>query len=177
MIETKKPYSRGCVRLRSASPHDEPLVSLNMLSDRRDLERLMDAQRRLYRLMESPQVKSKIHLWFVTGYSERVRKLGVPSVRNWVRTALAAGLMDSGKWPRNLLHRYQLSPGTDVHQLVGDERALEQWVATTRGHAGTWPERVAWAATMILKRSSIRKGAFGPSAACASSMPPSCQHW
>ena len=53
LLVVNKCYSRGTVRLYTASPHDEPRVDLNMLSDERDLVRLVDGFRRLYAIMES----------------------------------------------------------------------------------------------------------------------------
>ena len=39
LLVVNKSYSRGTVRLHTPSPHDEPRVNLNMLSDERDLVR------------------------------------------------------------------------------------------------------------------------------------------
>jgi choline dehydrogenase len=48
--------SRGEVVLRSPDPRVDPLVEENMLSDERDLVRMRDGARRLFRLLAQPAV-------------------------------------------------------------------------------------------------------------------------
>src|SRR6476619_6069773 len=85
-----KAYSQGTVTLRSADPRDEPLVDFRMLSDRRDLERLRNAFRFVAGIAASPEldrIRSKI---FPTNYSDRVRGVSVPSVRNAMQMSVLA---------------------------------------------------------------------------------------
>jgi 5-(hydroxymethyl)furfural/furfural oxidase len=49
-------FSQGRLRLRSASPLDDPIIEFGTLSDERDLVRLRDAVRRLIRLLSQPAV-------------------------------------------------------------------------------------------------------------------------
>ena len=49
-------YSQGTVRLRSASPLDEPEIDLNLASDARDLARLVDGFKRLYRIIDFKRI-------------------------------------------------------------------------------------------------------------------------
>ncbi len=72
-----KSYSTGTVRLNSADPAVEPEVDLNLASDGRDLVRLVDGFKRLYRIMESPAVQAGINTWFLAGYTDAVRALSV----------------------------------------------------------------------------------------------------
>ena len=133
LLVVNKSYSRGTVRLHTASPHDEPRIDLNMLSDERDLVRLVDGFRRLYAIMESPAVRDQITLWFLAGYSDAVRRLMVPSAGTWLQTAAARALLDLGG-PGRLLLRRKLTGGRDVHRLVNDERALADWIKSA-----VWP--------------------------------------
>ena len=47
-------FSRGALRLASKDPTVHPIIDENMLSDRRDLERLRDATRRMWGLSRQP---------------------------------------------------------------------------------------------------------------------------
>ena len=133
LLAVNKSYSRGTVRLRTPSPHDEPRVDLNMLSDERDLVRLVDGFRRLYAIMESDAIKDQVTVWFLAGYSDAVRRLMVPSAGTWLKTAAARALLDLGA-PGRMLLRRKLTGGRDVHRMVGDESALADWVK-----ASVWP--------------------------------------
>jgi choline dehydrogenase-like flavoprotein len=49
-------FSQGTVTLRSLDPDDDPVVEFCMLSDRRDLDRLRDAVRRMTAIVRHPAV-------------------------------------------------------------------------------------------------------------------------
>ena len=133
LLAVNKSYSRGTVRLHTPSPHDEPRVDLNMLSDERDLVRLIDGFRRLYAIMESGAVRDQVTMWFLAGYSDAVRRLLVPSAGTWLKTAAARTLLDLGG-PGRMLLRRKLTGGRDVHRLVKDEGALADWI-----RSAVWP--------------------------------------
>ncbi len=133
LLVVNKSYSRGTVRLHTPSPHDEPLVDLNMLSDERDLVRLVDGFRRLYAIMESDAVRDQVTMWFLAGYSDAVRRLMVPSAGTWLKTAAARTLLDLAG-PGRMLLRRKLTGGRDVHRLVKDESALADWI-----RSAVWP--------------------------------------
>ena len=133
LLAVNKSYSQGTVRLYSPSPRDEPRVDLNMLSDERDLVRLVDGFRRLYAIMESGAVRDQVTMWFLAGYSDAVRRLMVPSAGTWLKTAAARTLLDLGGPGRMLLGR-KLTGGRDVHRLVEDESALADWIKSA-----VWP--------------------------------------
>ena len=133
LLAVNKSYSRGTVRLHTPSPVDEPRVDLNMLSDERDLVRLVDGFRRLYTIMESDAIKDQVTVWFLAGYSDAVRRLMVPSAGTWLKTAAARALLDLGA-PGRMLLRRKLTGGRDVHRMVKDESALADWVKES-----VWP--------------------------------------
>lgn len=56
VLWVNKPSSTGHVRLRSRSPVDYPAVEFNLLSDRRDLDRLREGLRLLARVFADPAV-------------------------------------------------------------------------------------------------------------------------
>ncbi len=126
-ICVNKSFSRGTVSL--ASPHfiDEPRVDLNLASDGRDLARLVDAFARMYAVMQSPVVARTINTWFLAGYTDEVRNLSVRSARTWVKTAIAAALLDFGL-TRDLVMRRRFGSLDAVHAMAGDEDRVAEWV-------------------------------------------------
>lgn len=58
IVDTFQTFSRGSLRLASASFEDQPIVDLNMLSDERDLIRMNDGMRRLFRVAQHPAVET-----------------------------------------------------------------------------------------------------------------------
>src|SRR5260370_21273835 len=90
-----KTYSEtGQVKLASRDPRAEPVVQSNLLSDRRDLDRLMSGFRKTAALQMSAPLRAVTEKPFPASYSDRVRKIGVVNARNKILTAIAAALMD-----------------------------------------------------------------------------------
>lgn len=123
-----KSYSRGHVRLRSTDPAIEPHVDLNMLSDGRDLQRLIDAFKLIYRIMESPELKAATTMWFLAGYSDAVRQLSIRTPANWVKTAAAATLFGASKASRDWLYRQRFGSPDRVHAMVKDDESIADWI-------------------------------------------------
>jgi len=126
-ICVNKSFSRGSVRLASADPQDEPLVELNLASDGRDLARLVDAFARMYAIMESSTVKQHINTWVLAGYTDDVRRLSVRSASTWVKTAIAAALLDFAPTRRGLMRR-QFGNLEAVHAMAANPDRVAEWV-------------------------------------------------
>jgi 5-(hydroxymethyl)furfural/furfural oxidase len=126
-----KSFSRGVVRLASKDPRREPFVDINMLSDGRDLARLVDAFKRIYRLMESEPVRSVTNGWFLAGYTDEVRALQVKSLANWFKVIGAATLMDMSPATRAWLYRYRFGSAEKLHRMAKDDQAIEEWVKSS----------------------------------------------
>ena len=131
-----KSYSTGQVQLSSADWRAEPVVEFNMLSDRRDLDRLMDTVRMTARLYQAPRLKAATSDIFPSSYSERGRKVGYVTPRNKLITAAMARLLDGPKWLRSTLIRSVITEGDDLATLVGDDDALEAYIR--RAVTGVW---------------------------------------
>jgi 5-(hydroxymethyl)furfural/furfural oxidase len=127
VICVNKSYSRGQVRLAD-DPRAEPFVDLNMVSDGRDLRRLVDAYKLMYRIMESAEVKAVTNFWFPAGYSDAVRKISVKSPSNWVKTAVAAAIFGGSPASRAWLARQRFGSPERIHELVMDDDAIADWV-------------------------------------------------
>jgi len=134
ILTVHKSYSQGLLRLKSASPADEPIVAMNLASDPRDLRRLMDGMRLMQRVLAQPALKNAVNFWFPAGYSDRVRALAIPTLRNYLATGMAARLIELSGWTRDLVYRKKLNPGIDCDRLGRDDAYLTQWIAEN-----VWP--------------------------------------
>ena len=77
ILFVNKTYSEsGRVQLASPDPDVEPIVDFNLLSDSRDVERLMDGFRRLGALQQSAPLREVTSDPFPASYSDRVRRIG-----------------------------------------------------------------------------------------------------
>jgi 5-(hydroxymethyl)furfural/furfural oxidase len=84
---------RGQVKLTSRDWREEPLVEFNLLSDRRDLERLMGAFRKLGKLYMTPSMQSATSDPFPASYTDRVRRIGVVNTKNKILTNIADAIV------------------------------------------------------------------------------------
>ena len=92
-----KTYSEtGQVKLASRDPRAEPIVEFNLLSDKRDLDRLMSGFRKMAGLQMSPPLKAVTDKPFPAAYSDRVRKIGVVNPKNKMITDIIAKLSRAG---------------------------------------------------------------------------------
>jgi 5-(hydroxymethyl)furfural/furfural oxidase len=136
LMWVNKPYSRGTVTLASADPATPPNVDFHMLSDRRDLERLMDGVRRSAALFATPPLSEVATSAFPTSYSERVRRIGAVNVKNRILTDILGFLLDGPEPLRRTLIRKLITQGDDMGRLLSDDAVLEAYVR--RSVAGTW---------------------------------------
>jgi 5-(hydroxymethyl)furfural/furfural oxidase len=129
---TYKTFSEtGQVKLASRDWRAEPIVELNLLSDPRDLERLMDAFRRLCAMQLSLALRQATSDPFPTNYTERVRASGVVNTKNKLITEVIANLLDGPAWLRRLLIQRVLGRGYVLGELMRDREALEDYIRTT----------------------------------------------
>ncbi len=127
---------RGQVKLTSRDWHEEPLAEFNLLSDRRDLERLMSGFRKMGALYATPAMRAVSSDPFPASYSERVRKVGVVNSRNRILTGVAGALLDGPASLRSYLIRKVITEGYNFEQLMTDDEALESFVR--RSTIGIW---------------------------------------
>src|SRR6516225_5569432 len=121
----------GQVKLASRDWRAEPIVELNLLSDPRDLERLMDAFRRLCAMQLSLALRQATSDPFPTNYTERVRASGVVNTKNKLITEVIANLLDGPAWLRRLSIQRVLGRGYVLGELMRDREALEDYIRKT----------------------------------------------
>ena len=126
----------GQVRLASRDWHAEPVVEFNLLSDRRDLERLMDAFRRLGAMQLSAAMADATSDPFPASYTERVRKIGVVNSKNKMITDVIAKLLDGPAWLRRMMIEKVIVEGYRFDDLMRDDEALEDFIR--KAAIGVW---------------------------------------
>src|SRR5579863_6908317 len=137
LLAVYKTYSEtGQVRLTSADWRAEPMVEFNLLSDRRDLERLMDAFRRLGAMQMSAALGQATSDPFPASYSERVRKIGVVNKKNKRITDVIAKLLDGPAWLRQMMIDRFIVEGHRFDELMRNDDALEDFIR--KAAIGVW---------------------------------------
>lgn len=127
---------RGEVKLTSSDWEDEPLVEFNLLSDKRDLDRLMQGFRILGKLYDTAPMKEVATDPFPATYSDRVRALGIVSAKNKIITQIAGRLMDGPQALRSYLINNVITEGFTFDQVMTDDEALEAFVR--KAAIGVW---------------------------------------
>lgn len=129
-----KAYSTGTVEISSADPAVQPRIKFNLLSDKRDFERLVDGLRFALELLADPEVEPWREEVFFPDTSLAFR-LHQRTRWNGIRAGFIAMVLQSAKLRRRLL------PVIDAGALAKDQAALEELVrqrAEPVGHvAGT----------------------------------------
>jgi 5-(hydroxymethyl)furfural/furfural oxidase len=131
-----KPYSTGSIALRSADSAVPPLIDFRLLSDPRDRKRLRDGFRFIAELAADPEldpVRSKI---FPTNYSDRVRKVSSPGLRNLAQMAALAAILDGLPAARGWLIDTVITSGVKLQDLLVDDDMLDEFLQ--RAVAGVW---------------------------------------
>lgn len=132
-----KTYSEtGQVKLASRDPRAEPVVEFNLLSDRRDLDRLMSGFRLTAALQMSGPLKEVTDKPFPAAYSDRVRKIGVVNTKNRLLTAVAAAMMDGPTALRHYIIDNFVVEGFTFNDVMNDDEALEAFVR--KAAIGVW---------------------------------------
>ncbi len=126
-----KPYSRGIVQLNSADPLDEPSVQFKLLSDPRDLERMVQGLILALELLKTPQVSVLCNNIFVPRPNAYTRRLGWLSRRNYIEAALVALALDIGGPLRDFAIA---GVGLLPHQIPGAGSELNHLAYTFAGH-------------------------------------------
>ena len=126
----------GQVKLASRDWRAEPIVEFNLLSDRRDLERLMDAFRRLGAMQISAALQEATSDPFPASYTERVRKIGVVNAKNKRITDVIAKLLDGPAWLRRYVIEKVIVEGYRFDELMRNDEALEDFIR--KNAIGVW---------------------------------------
>lgn len=122
-----KAFSRGYVRLRGTDPATEPLVAFNLLSDSRDIARMIEGIRFGYRTLMTDPVPATTYSVFAGVYTDWIRRLSNRSLPSRIMTATGARLLDTNDTVRDMLMRVVKSREFDIHAMISDDRAVEDF--------------------------------------------------
>lgn len=137
IIFVNKTYSEtGQVKLTSRDWRTEPVVEFNLLSDRRDLERLIDGFRRMVKVHEHPAMQAVTSNVFPASYSDKVRQVGLVNRKNKVLTGIMAKLLDGPAALRGFLIEKLIMEGFTVDDVMHDDDKAEAFVR--RAAVGVW---------------------------------------
>jgi 5-(hydroxymethyl)furfural/furfural oxidase len=137
IIYVNHTYSEnGEVRLQSGDWRVEPRVDFKLLSDERDLARLVSAFRMMGGLFSKSEMQSVASDPFPSTYSDKVRKIGVVNRKNAMITSVAAKLMDTSAALRRYLIRHVITEGFTFEDVMHDDDAAKAFVR--KATIGVW---------------------------------------
>lgn len=126
----------GTVSLVSSERHVAASVAFNLLSDRRDIERLKAGFRKMAAVHFAPVLQGVVSDAFPASYSEKVRQVGTINLRNRILTGIAAQFMDGPAWMRRKFLELAVMEGETLASLLADDSKLDAFVQTAV--AGIW---------------------------------------
>ena len=126
----------GQVRLTSRTWSDEPEVEFNLLSDKRDLDRIADGIRRLTPLYDHPAMKAAMSDPFPASYSDKVRQVGEINTKNKILTTIMAKLLDGPGFLRRMLIENLIMEGFTQDGVCNDEDQAEAFIR--KAAVGVW---------------------------------------
>jgi len=123
-----RPHSSGSLTLASRDPKAYPVVDFNLLSDARDLERMVAAVRLLAKLVVHPALNPEAGDFFPASYSPRIKRLSRHGTANRIIASILGPMLDVPASLRQLLIRLVLLNGTAFQATLADDRAFEAFV-------------------------------------------------
>jgi 5-(hydroxymethyl)furfural/furfural oxidase len=135
-IWLNKPFSRGQMAITSADPRAEPMVDFNLLSDERDLTRLMYGFRVGAKALLHPMMTDKAGPVFPTTYSARVAGIAAPGLWNTLQRGAFSGMLDWAGPVRSWLISSAVTLGLDINAFMRDDTALSDFL--NAGVGGVW---------------------------------------
>jgi len=130
-----KSYSRGRLRLGEAAD-GAPDIDFRMLSDRRDLVRLMQSFRMSLRVLSAVRSAGAALEVFPSGYSERIKQLARPTRRNGLVMGIAGPLMDGSSVLRRRMIAVATEGAPSPEEIAADDSRLEDYLRRVVG--GVW---------------------------------------
>ena len=137
IIFVNKTYSQaGQVKLASADWRIEPAVDFNLLSDGRDLARLMDGFKRMAAMQDHRAHRAVTSDPFPASYSDKVRQIGTVNTRNKIPTSIMARLLDGPALLRRFLIEKLIMEDFTMADVLNDDAKLETFVR--KAAVGVW---------------------------------------
>ena len=128
MMWVNKAYSTGEVKLNATDHMGVPDVDFNLVSDRRDLDRLVIGTRKMIEMRTSVALNEAVSDIFPISYSDRARKAAVYSTYNKIQTWIGGQVMDASGPLRRYLIRNLVADGPSIEDLMEDQSVMEDWI-------------------------------------------------
>ena len=137
ILFVNRTYSEsGQVILDSGNPYDEPIVEFNLLSDDRDLQRLMDGFRKMVLIQQSNKFKKISKEVFAAVYGDKVRQVGKVNFRNKLMTNIFSKLLDGPDVLRKYLLDKFVVEAPELSILMKDDDVLSEFIK--KSTVGVW---------------------------------------
>jgi 5-(hydroxymethyl)furfural/furfural oxidase len=130
-----KSRSRGRIRL-SPAINDTPEIDFRMLSDSRDLVRLMKSFRLSVKLLQLAAGHGSVLNIFPSSYSKKIKSLLMPSARNAIVMGIVGPIMDISEKMRERIIKLAIGDCPPLNILMSDDHELEQHLKRVVG--GVW---------------------------------------
>jgi 5-(hydroxymethyl)furfural/furfural oxidase len=127
-----KAYSRGDVSLQSADPAVEPMVRFRLLSDERDLKRMVEGLRLCCSLLTEPAIVAARNEVLLPD-AALVRRLNRPCLKSWIESLMISTALNA---PAPIRRRLLAHVAVDPAALAADDESLEQIVLQRAGPTG-----------------------------------------
>lgn len=126
----------GQVRLSSSDWRTEPDVDFNLLSDRRDLDRLMHGFRHVAEMHTHDALQATIREPFPAAWGDKVRQVADVNTKNKLLTGVMAKLLDGPEILRKKLFEKFIMDDYRIDQLMTDDDAMEAFAR--KAAVGVW---------------------------------------
>jgi 5-(hydroxymethyl)furfural/furfural oxidase len=137
ILFVNRTYSEsGQVLLDTTNPFDEPIVEFNLLSDDRDLKRLMDGFRKMVLIQKSKQFKKISKEVFAAVYGDKVRQVGNVNLKNKLLTNLFSKLLDGPDALRTYLLNKFVVEAPELAILMQNDEVLSDFIK--KSTVGVW---------------------------------------
>jgi len=123
-----RPYSAGNVSLTSRNPDIYPSIDLNLLSDRRDLDRMKTAVKLLAQLVIHPALNESAGDFFPASFSPRIKRLSRFTATNRIIAAVLGLALDVPASLRQFMIARLLLGGAAFHETLQNDDALEDFI-------------------------------------------------
>jgi 5-(hydroxymethyl)furfural/furfural oxidase len=128
MMWVNKAYSTGEVTLNPSDHMSVPDVDFNLVSDQRDLDRLVIGTRKMIQMRTSAALNEAVSDIFPISYSDRARRAAVYSTFNKVQTWVGGQVMDASGPLRRYLIKNLVSDGPTIEDMMEDQSVMEDWI-------------------------------------------------
>ncbi|MBT6136733.1 MAG: glucose dehydrogenase [Rhodospirillaceae bacterium] len=137
LLFVNKTYSEnGQITLSSKDWRVEPNVDFNLLSDKRDLDRLMSGFRAMAGLHDLPAMQNVTSDPFPASYGDKVRQVGMLTKKNEILTSIMAKLLDGPAALRRVLMDKVILDEFSLADVMQDDEKLEAFVR--KSAVGVW---------------------------------------